>query len=268
MVTGDYRFHAFLLGEKYFGEAKDVQSTAAIIIGTGVGFGMWDGKRFIADSLGLPKIGIYKIPYQDGVLEDFVSGRGVSASYERKTGKVISAKDIEDLARKGDVVSRLVYEDMGAVLGSIVGGILSEYGMQAVVFGGRLSLAFDFFGQSFSRAICAEEKHIKVYQSHMQYPIVLNKEDWSVAHKTYQWIYAYQDGTIAGAKNFLKAVHDLEIMYRRKENPWIEARFDDGSSEKLWTTFSEHQLDINQRSEEAKKFHKENLEFLSAHAFF
>ena len=59
--------------------------------------------------------------------------------------------------------------------------------------------------------------------------------------------------------------HDLEIMYRRKENPWIEARFDDGSSEKLWTTFSEHQLDINQRSEEAKKFHKENLEFLSAH---
>jgi len=128
---------------------------------------MWDGKRFIADSLGLPKIGIYKIPYHDGVLEDFVSGRGVSASYERKTGKVISAKDIEDLARKGDVVSRLVYEDMGAVLGSIVGGILSEYGMQAVVFGGRLSLAFDFFGQSFSRAICAEEKHIKVYQSHM-----------------------------------------------------------------------------------------------------
>lgn len=42
----------------------------------------------------------------------------------------------------------------------------------------------------------------------MEYPVVLNSEDWSIAHKTYQWIYAYQDGTVDGAVKFLTAVHD------------------------------------------------------------
>jgi sucrose phosphorylase len=59
--------------------------------------------------------------------------------------------------------------------------------------------------------------------------------------------------------------HDIEIMYRRKEIPWVEARFKDGTSEKIWTTFSDYQIDINQHSEEAKKFHRENLRFLSSH---
>ncbi len=42
----------------------------------------------------------------------------------------------------------------------------------------------------------------------MEYPVVLNSEDWSVGHKTYQWMYAYQDGTQEGAMAFLKDVHD------------------------------------------------------------
>ena len=42
----------------------------------------------------------------------------------------------------------------------------------------------------------------------MEYPVVLNSEDWSVGHKTYQWMYAYQDGTQEGAMAFLKDVYD------------------------------------------------------------
>ncbi len=61
------------------------------------------------------------------------------------------------------------------------------------------------------------------------------------------------------------SAHDLEIMYRRKEQPWIEATFADGTKEKLWTTFSDHQIDINQKSQAAWNFHTDNLRFLAAH---
>lgn len=59
--------------------------------------------------------------------------------------------------------------------------------------------------------------------------------------------------------------HDLSIMYRRKQEPWITAEFADGSREKIWTTFSDYQVDINQRSEAAERFHRDNLRFLVAH---
>jgi raffinose/stachyose/melibiose transport system substrate-binding protein len=57
------------------------------------------------------------------------------------------------------------------------------------------------------KALCAE-----LQKGGMKYPVVLNSEDWSV-NKTYQWIYAYQDGTINGAIQFLKAVHDGKTTF-------------------------------------------------------
>jgi raffinose/stachyose/melibiose transport system substrate-binding protein len=41
----------------------------------------------------------------------------------------------------------------------------------------------------------------------METPVVLNAEDWSIGQKSYQWIYTYQDGTAAGAIDFLKKVN-------------------------------------------------------------
>ena len=58
---------------------------------------------------------------------------------------------------------------------------------------------------------------------------------------------------------------DLKRMYRRKKNPWITVQFKDGSKEKLWTTFSEYQVDINQCSPVAERFHKEVIAFLASH---
>mgnify|MGYP005771373587 CR=1 FL=1 len=59
---------------------------------------------------------------------------------------------------------------------------------------------------------------------------------------------------------------DLDKIYVRKEKPYVEVQFADGSKEKLWSTFSDQQIDINcQRSETAKKFMRDNLEFLAEH---
>lgn len=58
----------------------------------------------------------------------------------------------------------------------------------------------------------------------------------------------------------------LDMLYKRKNRPYITAVFADGSKEKLWATFSEYQVDINcQRSETAKQFMRDNLDFLCRH---
>lgn len=57
-------------------------------------------------------------------------------------------------------------------------------------------------------------------------------------------------------------------IYRRRigKGTYIIAQFADGTSEKVWCTFSDEQVDINcQRSEEARHFLRENMQFLAEH---
>ncbi len=57
-------------------------------------------------------------------------------------------------------------------------------------------------------------------------------------------------------------------IYRRRigKGTYIMANFADGTSEKVWCTFSDEQVDINcQRSEEAKRFLRDTLAFLGDH---
>ncbi len=51
----------------------------------------------------------------------------------------------------------------------------------------------------------------------METPIILNSEDWSLGHKSIQYAYDYQDGTKAGAIQFLKDVHDGKTSFIEDE---------------------------------------------------
>lgn len=53
----------------------------------------------------------------------------------------------------------------------------------------------------------------------------------------------------------------VDLIYKRKpRTPYIEVEFHDGTTEKIWCTFCEEQVDLNVESEITKKFMKENLE--------
>ncbi len=52
----------------------------------------------------------------------------------------------------------------------------------------------------------------------------------------------------------------VDAIYKRKPRaPYVEAHFADGTSEKVWCTFDEEQIDINCESDTAKQFIKDNL---------
>ncbi|MCX7774302.1 MAG: sucrose phosphorylase [Clostridia bacterium] len=57
---------------------------------------------------------------------------------------------------------------------------------------------------------------------------------------------------------------DIDLIYKRKPRaPYIEAEFEDGSSERVWCTFDEEQIDLNPNSEVTRRFFKENLTYLA-----
>lgn len=57
---------------------------------------------------------------------------------------------------------------------------------------------------------------------------------------------------------------DIDLIYKRKPRaPYIEALFEDGTSEKIWCTFNEEQVDLNCNSKATREFIKKNLLFLS-----
>ena len=57
---------------------------------------------------------------------------------------------------------------------------------------------------------------------------------------------------------------DIDRIYKRKPRPpYIEAKFEDGTQEKIWCTFDEEQIDLNLTSDATKKFNFDNLQFLS-----
>lgn len=56
----------------------------------------------------------------------------------------------------------------------------------------------------------------------------------------------------------------VDAIYKRKPRaPYVTARFRDGSEEKVWCTFDEEQIDIDVRTDTAKRFIQENLAFLA-----
>lgn len=57
---------------------------------------------------------------------------------------------------------------------------------------------------------------------------------------------------------------DIDLIYKRKDKaPFIDVTFQDGSTDQVWCTFSEEQIDLDVRTEATRKFVRETLEFLA-----
>lgn len=65
-------------------------------------------------------------------------------------------------------------------------------------------------------------------------------------------------------KNGEPTKEEVDAIYKRKPRaPYVDAQFADGSTQKLWCTFDEHQIDLNCAHPFTKQWHRENLSFLA-----
>lgn len=155
--------NCFALGEKYFGVAKDFDNIAGITIGTGMGVGIIiNGKLYSGRNAGAGEF--CSIPYRDHDYEYYCSTK----YFEEKYG--IRDDVLFRRAQKKDKIALAIYEMFGVDLGNAVKTVMYALDPDAIVIGGRLSEAYDYFKDSMFKTVKTfiyknTLKHIQILQS-------------------------------------------------------------------------------------------------------
>lgn len=135
--------NAYLLGEIGAGAARGFARAVGITLGTGVGSAFAVDGHLVIDGPGVPPGGeIWNLPYEGGIVEDFVSSRAISDNYERRTGKACAVAALA-AAVPSDCSAEEVFTEFGANLGRVLGTMLSGFAPDVVVLGGGISRAAD-----------------------------------------------------------------------------------------------------------------------------
>ncbi len=136
---------AFLLGEIGAGEARGVERAIGITLGTGIGSAFAVDGHVVTEGKGVPPGGeIWNLPYEVGIVEDYVSTRAIQRSYKLRTGALPNvARIAADAANDPDAAA--VFTEFGRHLGLVLRMKLSEFDPDVVVIGGGISRSSHLF---------------------------------------------------------------------------------------------------------------------------
>lgn len=137
--------NALILGESIMGAGRGNKIVLGFTLGTGLGCAIViDGKLHMGstDTAGE----IWASPYNEGIIEDVVSGSGVSKIYSELANKNLSAKEIAELARLNDPIAIVTWEKFGKALAFAMSWSINLIDPDIVVIGGSISNAIDLFG--------------------------------------------------------------------------------------------------------------------------
>ena len=138
--------NCFSLGEHKFGRAKGFDSMVGMSIGTGLGSGIIiKNKLYIGNNCGAGEIGL--LPYRDANIEYYCSGN----FFESFHGTTALAAYKAALADDAGALKQ--WEEFGYHFGSAVQVVLYAYDPQAIVIGGSVAKAFDFFKASMYKSM-------------------------------------------------------------------------------------------------------------------
>ena len=149
--------NAVLAGELWKGRAVGHENAAVVTMGTGLGFAFSDNGVIQCNSMGGPLVTIYKLPYRQGILEDYVAKRGILNIYQKITEKSdigkIKVSDIGKLAHEGDLHSIQTFREVGKILSESLEKILIEKNIQCLLLGGQISRSFHFMEESLKQGL-------------------------------------------------------------------------------------------------------------------
>lgn len=139
--------NCMILGESIFGVAADKNNVLGFTLGTGLGCAIVLKKKIYNGSTGTAAE-VWLSPYKSGMIEDFVSGAGVSRIYKSISGKDKSSYGIFKLASEGDKAALQTWNEFGIHLAVPVAWCINLIDPEVVVVGGSVSKAYPFFKAS------------------------------------------------------------------------------------------------------------------------
>jgi len=151
---------AFLLGEIGAGAARGMARVVGITLGTGIGSAFAVDGQIVTEGRGVPPGGeVWDLPYEGGIIEDYVSTRGIRGSYERRTGFEREVGEIA-AAAASDVAAADAFEEFGKHLGTALRGALAAFAPEAIVLGGGISRSPHLFLPAAQREL--DDVHVEL----------------------------------------------------------------------------------------------------------
>lgn len=140
-VTIDNDSNCFALGERLYGKGRAYENFVGITIGTGLGAGIVNQGRLLTDAnCGSGEFG--EILYKDGRYEDYCG----SLFFKNVHG--VDGKEVFERAQKGDASAIRIFEEFGYHLGNAVKTIMFAVDPEAIIIGGSIAAAKDFFEEA------------------------------------------------------------------------------------------------------------------------
>lgn len=148
--------NCFALGEKYFGQGKEVHSMIGLTIGTGLGSGIIiNDKLYEGANCGAGEFG--EVDYLDHNFEYYASGQFFRNVYN-KNGEVFFHE-----AMAGNQKAMAVFEEFGIHLGNVIKMILYAYDTELIILGGSIRNAYSLFQKTMWQRI-----HTFAYQKSLE----------------------------------------------------------------------------------------------------
>ncbi|MEP0132574.1 MAG: ROK family protein [Eudoraea sp.] len=138
--------NCFAYGELKFGLGKGYRHLVGLTLGTGMGSGIITNGHLMGDAnCGSGEFGM--IPYKDGILEDYCSGKYFKNFYES------NGEELMTLAKVGDTKALEAFNNFGEHLGNAVKTILYAVDPQVIIIGGSVVNSVEFFETSLTDSI-------------------------------------------------------------------------------------------------------------------
>lgn len=154
-----------LTGELWKGRARLYKNAAVVTLGTGIGFAHSLNRVVQCTALGSPSVTIYKEPYKDGILEDYVSQRGILKIYTgqnpHRTPDNFTVLDIAKQADNGYPPAIRTFRMIGEILSASLVRILPEKKTECLLLGGQISHAYKHIEETLNAGLAGA--------NHLQY---------------------------------------------------------------------------------------------------
>tara|TARA_Y100001970_G_C14051456_1_gene759146 strand:- start:8 stop:871 length:864 start_codon:yes stop_codon:yes gene_type:complete len=140
--------NCFALSESIDGSAKHYNIVFGVILGSGCGGGLVVNKKIVKGANNLSgEWGHSYFPFEDGTIEDFLSGTSLSRIFEKKNNKKLKAFEIFELYRKKDTQAEKIIEQYKESLAISLCYVINVLDPDAIVFGGGVSNEITFFDE-------------------------------------------------------------------------------------------------------------------------
>ena len=222
---------SFLLGESWLRNLEQ-GNIVAITLGTGIGSGFMRNGAIVNSGPGVPERGeVFNMPFKNRWSEDYISTRWFLKEYRERFGiEVKNVKEIADQALELPEVLAL-FNEFGMNLGTFLEPVLSEFGADALVFGGNVSKAFPLFREAF--ASCFGQKIPRIHFSE-------DTEDAAIAGAVKNILSSgFNEEAKRLSDQFLMPIHELRETMPSSYDIYPSFELSQGSIEKGYLKLAE-----------------------------